>query len=436
MTPTNRPRPRHVAAASAALALGCGVLAACGGQGVDTTVHTGDAPYVPVTLAEAPDLDGVLAASDRLGLAMLTTADDPNVVVSPLSLTVALSMLAEGARGETATALDDALGASGADRTASVGALREALLAYDGDPAVAAGDELPDTPVLHLATRALLDDQLVPEQSYLDVLSSGYDASLETLDLGDAAAKKTLDAWVRRETGGLIEKSAITPNADLRLVLQDAIVLAARWEVPFAEPATYDDDFTTADGTRAVPTMHGSSGRSWSVTDADGWRAVRLPYVEGFSADLVLPPDGVDPADVPDTVLTALRTGTGATPVVTADDDTDVVVSVPVLDLKPDVLDLRDALGVVGLGGLLEEPDLSGITTTEPLFVSQAFQQARLRLDEEGTVAAAVTELGMEAGAAPVEREEVVVRFDRPFLLRLSHDDTGATLFLAAVREP
>lgn len=411
-------------------------LVACGGGTVDVTEHSGNAEYAPVALAAAPALDGVLAASDALGLAMLGSASTPNAVVSPVSATVALSMLAEGARGATATAFDRALGAAAQERSDTVGALRAALLAHDGDPAVAAGDTLPDAPVLHLATRALLDDELVPQESYLDALSRSYDASLETLDLADPATKQTLDSWVERETGGLIEKSAITPTRDLRLVLQDAVVFAARWLEPFDPGSTFEDDFATSAGQQRVPTMHGSSSWAWTVRDVEGWRSVRMPYTDAAYADLILPPEGTDPAEVPVEVLTALRTGDGATQVVTEGDGTLVIVSVPVLDLAPDVLDLHEALDAVGLGELYDVPDLSGITTTEPLFVSQAFQQARLRLDEEGTVAAAVTEIGAEAGSAQLPGEEVEVRLDRPFLLRIAHVRTGATLFLAAVRDP
>ena len=388
-------------------------------------------------LAEAPALDGVLAANDELGLAMLASAETPNVIVSPVSLVVALSMLAEGARGETAATFDDALGATGAERTASVGALRDVLLRHDGDPAAASAEDLPDDPLLHLATRALLDDDLVPEQDYLDALSGGYDAMIETTDLEVPAAKATLDEWVRRETGGLIEESAITPAKDLRLVLQDAIVFAARWLVPFDPGSTYDDTFTGPNRSDArVPTLHGSSNRAWGVVDVEGWRSVRMPYASGFVADLVLPPDGADPAAIPSAVLASLRTGSGGTVVVTPEDDTEVVVSLPVLDLEPDALDLAPALDGAGLGGLFETPDLSGITSVTDLRLSQAFQQGVLTLDEEGTVAAAVTELAAEESSAQVPGDQVEVRFDRPFLVRLAHEETGATLFLAAVREP
>lgn len=412
---------------------------ACGGPGADATLHRADVAYAPAALTSASALPEVLAANDALGLALLAAAEETgssNAVVSPFSLYSALAMLGEGARGGTAEAFDVALGAPAPARVEAFSALRADLAAYDGDPAAAAGEELPERPLLHLASRAVLDDQLVPEPTYLDALARWFDAGVETVDLASPAAKRTLDEWVKRETGGLIERSAITPNEDLRLVLQDAIVLAAAWESPFGGP-TRPEDFTSAAGTAQVETMHAAG--SWLVTERDGWTRVRLPYAERLVADLVLPPDGVAPAELPAEVLAWLRAGTDDGVLAAPGDGTEVAVSVPRLDLEPDVLDLAGALEEVGLGELFERspyPDLSGITTAEPLVLDQAFQQARLRLDEDGTVAAAVTEIGAVAGSAVEPSRRIEVRLDRPFLVRVGDGVTGATLFLSAVNDP
>lgn len=419
------PRARAASIRSVAAVAAVGVLAACAAQ-PSVGQYRADVAYQQVSLGEASALPQLLAANDELGLAMLRSGEAPNVVVSPFSAYVALAMLAEGARGGTAESFDAALGAAGADRTDAVNALRGALLVHDGDPAVAAGDELPEAPLLHLADRVLLDDELVPEQAFLEVLARSYDAGIETVDLGTDAAKPVLDEWVNRETGGLVPESAIVPKPSLRIVLQDAMVLAARWLVPFDPNNTFEEPFETPDGMVDVEMMHGTADGAWPVTEADGWTAVRLPYVDGFVADLVLPPDGVDPADADAATLAALWDGTEPAGSVT--------VAVPVLDLEARPLDLTPSLTDVGLGELFDAPDLSGITTADSLFVDQAVQQARLMVDEDGTVAAAVTEIGVAGSAAPLPAVEV--RFDRPFLVRVAHEDTGLTLFLAAIRDP
>lgn len=410
------------------------VLAACSAAPTRTTQYRSEVAYEPVSLDSASALPGVIAANDALGLTMLRTGGEAagwegNTVISPFSAYVALSMLAAGARGGTASAFDSALGAPAEARADAVAALRGALLEYDGDPALAAQDELPETPLLHLADRVVLDDQLVPEDAYLDMLARRFDAGIETVDLGDPAAKQVLDEWVDRETGGLVPESAIEPDPDLRLVLQEAMVLAARWLQPFDPGLTGESPFEAPGGTVSVETMRGSSGWAWTVTEMGDWTSVRMPYVEGFVADLVLPPEGTDPSGADTATLARLWAAEPATP-----DGPLVVVSLPVLDLRARMLDLTPALEELGLGELLDSPDLSGITTAEDLYVSQAVQQALLKLHEEGTVAAAVTEIGVAGSAAPTEIVEV--NFDRPFLVRVAHADTNLTLFLAAIRDP
>ncbi|WP_285102960.1 serpin family protein [Promicromonospora sp. MEB111] len=427
---TARPHGAAVTAAAGILALAaCGVLTACA-PAADEGLERSDAARVVVTVADTPASADAVAATEDLGLLALRATAEPkdNALVSPASLTFALALLAEGARGETATALDAALGASGEDRTAAYNALTAELARHDGDPGVAQDDELPDRPVLHLANQAVLDDQLVVEQGYLDALASAFDAGVQRTDLGTGAGKKVLDAWVNHHTGGLIEKSAIEPDPMLRLVLQNAVLLAARWDTPFQEHATRDEDFTGPGGTEPVEMLHGTE--SWGYAEHDGWVAVRLPYGEAFHADVLLPPEGTDPADVAPGTLTALTTALdGAAP-------RPVELAMPTLELEPPTLDLAPALDEAGLGGLYDAPDLSGISTTERLQVSQVVQQAYLHLDEDGTVAAAVTEIGMEATGAMPGEPAVRMTVDRPYLLRIAHTETRLPLFLAAVRSP
>lgn len=415
-------------AATAAIALtACGPAAdgPAAGEGVERS----DAERTVVAVADAPASADAVRATEELGLLALRAAEDPeeNALVSPASLSFALALLAEGAGGDTAAALDEALGASGADRTAAYNALQGALAEHDGDPAVAQDDELPEDPVLHLANQAVLDDELEVDPDYLDRIATAFDAGVQRTDLGSDSGKRVLDAWVNQHTGGLIEKSAIEPDLDLRMVLQNAVLLAARWETPFAEHSIADKDFTGPSGTE--PTEMLQAVERFAYAESAGWAAVRLPYVDAFHADILLPPVGTDPADVTPEALTALTTA------LDAEKPRLVDLAMPSLELEPPMLDLAPALEEAGLGGLYGTPDLSGITPNGGLQVSQAMQQAYLSMDQAGTVAAAVTEIALKESAVPAD-PEVTMHVDRPYLLRIAHTETGLPLFLAAVRSP
>jgi len=381
-----------------------------------------------VPVGEAAALPDVVAATRRIGTTTLTLAPgDTNAVVSPSSLVMALGMLTEGARGSTLTALEETLGAPGEQRRDALAALRGALLANDGDPAAATADELPDRPIIHLASRIVTDDGFEVDPGYLDALADVFDAGVHQTDLASQAGMDVLSGWIRHHTGGLIEKTAIQPNPDLRLVLQDAILLAARWQQPFEQTATAPRPFTLPDGTTTdTDTM--AAMASFAYAEAEGWRAVRLPYVEALHADVLLPPQGTDPARATPELLAEVSAALdAATPTL-------VDLTLPTLDLGPDTLDLLDVLPAIGAPvQCADTPDLSGMGPGD-LCVLQAVQQAVLRVDEEGTVAAAVTEIGVGETAAPAPDHQL--HFDRPFLLTISHTETAWPLFLAAIRDP
>lgn len=399
--------------------------------GPELPVVTADTTRDVVRVADAGATPHVVDATEQLGLTMLAAAPrEGNVVVSPASAVVALSMLAEGARGDTALALDDALGASGQDRTDAVNALLASLDAYDGDPAQVRADELPEKPLVHVANLVVLDDEAEVHEPYLESLAAGYGAGVLKTDLGSDAGLEPLDRWVRHHTGGLIKESAVEPDTDSRLALQNAALLAARWSSPFEEPATRPRHFVLADGSEVdAEAMH--QEHDWSYAAVDGWQTVRLPYIEGFHADVVLPPDGVDPATLAPETSAALRAALDAAA------PRSVALTLPTLDVDAEApLDLKPALAAAGLGDLVVEPDLTGISDEADLKVTQAWQQAVLRVDENGTVAAAVTEVVVGVESAPMIEDVVELRVDRPYVFSVSHTDTGWPLFTAAIRDP
>ncbi|MGO1315761.1 MAG: serpin family protein [Cellulomonadaceae bacterium] len=423
------PRPHTAAAAVATLALTG--LAACAATGVDPEedfVRSATERQI-VTIAQAGSLEEVVHATHRVGHALLASVpESENAVVSPACAVIALSMLAEGARGETAAALDTALGAGGQHRTDAVNALLAALQEFEGDPRTVQEDEPPERPLAHVANQVVLDTRVEVEDAFLDALAAGYGAGVTETDLTSATGKAVLDAWVAQNTGGLIGSSAIEPEPLLRLVLQNAVLFSARWQSPFLPESTRARPFEV-DGTQVDVEQLGGRG-SWPYAELDGWQAVRLPYSEGFHTDVLLPPQGTDPGSIAEETLVALTTAlASASPRL-------VALTMPTLDLDAGILDLHPALESLGLGDLFDDPNLSGMSTAEKLLLNQAFQQAVLTLDEAGTTAAAVTELGMVASSAPDPAQPLELAIDRPYLLTVSHTQTSLTLFLAAVRDP
>lgn len=417
-----------------------GLLAGCGQGGSPPAEETGSGTQAVVT--DAPATDDVVAATWALGVQTLRSGEGANVVVSPSSLVTALAMLAEGAVGDESAPFDVALGASGQHRTDAVNALLTALARYDGDPAVVQDDELPTTPMLHTAQRVVVDDDAEPAQQFLDRLQQGYGAGVLTTDLGSDTGTEALSAWVKENTGGLVEKSAIVPDPLTTAVLQDALVLAAAWQQQFDPDDTHDADFSVpGQATVRVPTMQAEL--SVPTVKADGWQAVRLPYTDDLSADLLLPlgcdcpPDAVCDCpsypEVDDPALIDPQTLAGLSAALDDAQADRVKVAVPTLDLAT-TTDLMKLLDQLGIGA---DHPLTGVRADgEPVYVSQAVQQTVLEVAEDGTRAAAVTEIAVGVKAAP-ERDQIEeIRFDRPFLLVVRDGSTGWPVLLASVTDP
>ena len=392
-----------------------------------------DTTFTPVPVAEAPAFADVAAASRAFGHDLLKSAErEDNLVLSPLSLTLALGMLGEGASNDAVAELRAALGAGGDEASAAMAAILTALQPYDADP----GDfdpeaKPPDKPLLHVANQIVLDDEIDVVDDYLTRLKRYHDGGIAEADLGSDDGKKLLDAWVKHHSGGLIEESAIKPDPRLRAALQNATLFAARWRVPFDEAR--DMPFTPPGGTTIqVPMVADDRRVPW--VRVEDWEAIELAYTEDFTAVVILPPLGSDPAELPTPRLEAILTGLPGAK------QSFIRMAMPTLNLATG-LDLVPLLADNGVSALLDQgaQPLRGITApadpSEDLALTQAVQQARLIVDEEGTIAAAVTEVGLGATSAPPQPEvEFIV--DRPYAFLIQHAETGLTLFHAVVRNP
>ena len=375
------------------------------------------------------------SACDQLGSKLLThyLKEDPaaTAMASPLSLALVLAILADGATDASAQGYDALLGLSGQDRDRAWSAIQSSLNRYDGELKGFDPDKVPDKPLIHLANHVLIADKkdFKVKQAYLDAVLRWFSAEIE--QVGVDSMKENLDAWASRNTAGLIPNSGIKVTQDTRLVVQNALLFAAQWDSPFTAESTHQEDFTLAGGkTVKADLMHDT--RSIPHATGEGWAAVRLHYASGgdgrdsdLALDVVLPDAGTLPG--------AMDAGTWAEASKALDkaETREVGLALPKLDLASEPKELLDFLKEQGL-----KPD--GLDKIAPeLGLTQVVQQVRLILDEEGTVAAALSEAAGEAMAAPGPRTEpITFTVDHPYVLRLRDLTSGASLLEAAIMDP
>jgi len=349
-----------------------------------------------------------------------------NVAFSPASIEAALAMTAAGARGETQAEMLRVLHAD--DPT--LDAIGQALRGWD-DPAR-------QTYTLRIANRLFGEDAYTFEEPFLERTRSSFGAPIERLDFAGASepARTHINDWIAEHTQDRIRDLLPTGSIDsaTRMVLVNAIYLDARWQTPFEREATRPDAFRIDGGTSVqVDTMH--TTREMAYGQIDGATVIELPYRGGeLAMRFVLPAEG----SAPDAWATEAHLSDA-----TALESQRVDLSLPKFRLEPDTVPLGEHLGALGMRLAFDASgaDFTGMANppspADRLCVSGVFHKAFVRVDEDGTEAAAATAVVMATRGMPMpEPDPVVVRFDRPFLFVLRDVRTGAVLFLGRVSDP
>ncbi len=380
--------------------------------------------------AYAAELQAFRAAALTLGVTLLADGgggSDGNVVSSPGSLLIALAMLRAGACGETAVEMDQVLGLPDRNRDAAMNALLASLAAYDGDPGSVDETNPPRKPVMHAANGLFVDKGAPTGKAFLETIAGHYGTGVYPVAFRDeAATRPALDAWVDRNTGGRITKAPTEYDPDNTFSLLNALYFAAAWQSPFDPNDTSDYPFTKSGGEEImVPTMRHELELAYA--EGAGWRAVDVPYAEGFVMRLVLPGSGDGPATLTDAKLAEVAQALETAAEVT------VQIALPKWDHKSS-FDLREVLGSLGLAKtLVTTEDFDAIQAG--LAITQAAQAANITVAEKGTVAAAVTQIDGAVTGAPHVPDQTM-EFDRPFHYQIVHIETGLPLFMGKVLDP
>ncbi len=349
-----------------------------------------------------------------------------NVSLAPASLSTALAMAYEGARGETADEMARTLHLP-ADRAAMRREYCDLLARLNG-----AGEERPYRLDAANALWGQEGDHFLPD--FTARLADTYGAEIHAVDFRHAAdsARVAINGWVDGKTNHLIPEllSPRDVRPDTSLVLVNTVYFKGSWLYPFAKGATAPGDFHPAGVPKVtVPMMHLSRGLPHA--SADGFGLLELPYKGGdLALDVVLPNEGVTLDQIEaDFSLPGLQHAIDRL------GERQVSLTMPRFKVTA-ASELADPLAGLGMAkAFTPRADFSGIDGTRELFLSKVVHQVVVNLDEEGTEAAAGT-AGVMTRSLAVRAKPVVFRVDRPFLYLIRDVKSGAILFLGRVADP
>jgi serpin B len=355
-----------------------------------------------------------------------------NLFYSPHSISLALAMLYGGARNVTEQQMGKALHYILPQQT-----LHPVLDKLDLELASRGqGNKATDGGAFRLSIVNALWGQdgfsFLPE--YLDLLALNYGAGLQLLDFAKdvEGSRLTINDWVEKKTEGRIQD--LLPQGSIRditrMVLTNAIYFNAAWAKAFEEKNTQNGDFHLLYGsTISVPMMFGVQEATYA--SGSDFQAVVLPYDGGELSMTIIVPDQGKLESVEQSLSSSMIEGLRHQL-----ESASVTLTLPKFEFSAD-LPLSKKLSALGMVDAFDEvkADLSGIDGATDLFVTDVLHKAFIKVNEKGTEAAAATAVVIgEKSAMPGKSVTLIV--DRPFLVLIQDNMTGAILFIGRVLNP
>lgn len=391
--------------------LSVGSLSACNKQDPETP---GNKPYEPIVLTKAEQ--EIKTASNQFGFDVYHQLyKGENMLVSPLSLSLALSMTATGAAGQTAEEMLSTLGFAGQSIDDMNGYYKKMISALlEADP----------TTTFEVANSIWANEKAAMKKSFADLVNEYYSSEVYPADFSSQATVNAVNKWVSDKTHGKIDSILDKPNPNLVMALINALYFKGKWSFDFDEK-TNKEDFTMISGKKMKVDMMKASEKL-DYAESDGFSMVNLPYGNGaFSMKVILPAKNEDFGDAVarlDANVLARLNGSLS--------KANVNLKLPkfTFDYNSDLAEVLSDLGMKQ--AFLPTADFSSMSDRS-LSISLVKQKTFIDVNEKGTEAAAVTFIGMVATSmGPQQIKNVNFFADRPFLFVIQENSTGAILFM------
>ena len=404
-------------------------------------------PYQPTQPPEADDnssteqgIQEVVNANNKFAFELYSELDkeeNDNMFYSPYSISAALAMTYEGAKGQTA------------EEMKSVFHFPESNTLRPNFAAIYNEINKKNKPYKLSTGNALCVQQDYPFlEDYTSRVEKYYGGKAANLDfIGETEkSRQTINTFIEEQTNDkikdLIPQGALTP--DIRLVLTNAVYFKGTWVWEFDKSDTRDQDFKiTPTNIVKTPMMFMNNDKAkFNYADLGDLQILELPYKgEDISMLIFLPKQGED---------YDLETGEIITSDYTLDDielSSDKLneyksqmhetkldhISIPKFEFDTKYF-MNDALSAMGMStAFTDSADFSGMTGKDGLLISFVIHQAYVKVDEEGTEAAAATAVGVDVTSVSPRKE---FRADNPFVFIIQEKETGNILFMGRVVDP
>lgn len=342
-------------------------------------------------------------------------------VVSPLSVTYLMSMLANGADGETQQQILATLGWAGEG-------IQQPSLQDINDYSrmlIEKTARLDKAVTVEIANYVAINKEFKLNSKFQKSVERDYKAGVESLNFTSPSTLKRINDWCNDRTHGMIPSIINELDPDAVSYLMNAIYFNGTWKDKFSKEETKQEMFRgyTRD-IQYVDMMHRHG--EYFYADGDGYSAVSIPYGNGaFRMTVILPTEGSFLRDV-----MASMDGGKFQELQRSMEKCNVDLKIPRFTTEVD-LPLNDIISALGAPLIFSsQADFSQFARGD-FYVSKMFQKAKIEVSEEGTKAAAVTAaIMMMSAVRPEKKRNVVFHADSPFAYIISENSTGSIYFM------
>jgi serpin B len=368
----------------------------------------------------------LLASDNEFGLelfqeVMQDAKDNENVMISPLSVALALGMTYNGSASATREAMEATLKLQGLTEDEINDGYKSIIgQMLDLDPRV----------IMEIANSIWYREGFEVEDEFINTNKEHFYAEIRSLDFSRPDAVDIINQWVSDHTHELIEEiiDAIPPLAVMYLI--NAIYFKGTWTYEFDPEDTKPETFYPASGASYdAPAMHQESKLNYYKNSL--FELVELPYGDRkFSMLVFLPPGEHTCSDI----LAELDNdnwNSWTNSLI----ETNVYLQLPKFKFESFKL-LNDPLSSMGMEiAFTESADFTRINPDGNLFISRVLHKTFIDVNEEGTEAAAVTAVEIELTSAGGSHLTHFIA-DKPFLFVIRENSTGSILFMGRLSQP
>lgn len=343
---------------------------------------------------------------------------EPNLIVSPLSASMCMSLVANGTAGDTQQEILTALGFGESELKALNGCnskLSRQLPGVDRKTKIS------------LANSIWLDNTISAKTDFINVMSENYSAEFYTENLSSDAAMFKINRWASDKTSGMIPQFLDEPLKDTRIALINALYFKSEWAEKFDRKNTTERVFHSSTGEQnSIPMMKGNVAvRAAHDSNGAGW--VRIGYGNGrFAMILILPDENVSLGEY----LASIDNSTFSemTSFMKSYEGTIVL---PKFDIscKTELKEVMKSLGIVKAFG---DADFSPLSE-DMARIDRILQKTHITVNEEGAEIAAVTGSGLTMLPEPAETAEFI--FDHPFAFIVHERSSDTILFMGCINK-